>query len=190
MKLDKIYTRTGDKGITSLVGGVRVPKTHARLEAYGTVDELNACIGWLITVTEDEKSKQFLQYIQHKLFSVGSYLATDPERTEIRMESRISEDSITKLEKAIDEINSSLPALSGFILPGGSQAAAVCHVCRTVCRRSERRILALETEERSEILDEKVKRFMNRLSDYLFVLSRKLNDLTHCEEIYWDKNCE
>ena len=190
MKLDKIYTRTGDKGMTSLVGGVRVPKTHARLEAYGTVDELNACIGWLITVTEDEKSKQFLQYIQHKLFSVGSYLATDPERTEIRMESRISEDSITKLEKAIDEINSSLPALSGFILPGGSQAAAVCHVCRTVCRRSERRILALETEERSEILDEKVKRFMNRLSYYLFVLSRKLNDLTHCEEIYWDKNCE
>lgn len=190
MKLNKIYTRTGDKGTTSLVGGVRVPKTHARLEAYGTIDELNSCIGWLITLTEDEPSKQLLQYVQHKLFSIGSYLATDPEQTEIRIESRISEDSITKLERAIDEINALLPELSGFILPGGSQAAAACHVCRTVCRRSERRILALEAGEKSEVLDEKVKRFMNRLSDYLFVLSRKLNHLTQCEEIYWDKNCE
>lgn len=189
MKMNKIYTRTGDKGTTSLVGGVRVSKADARLEAYGTVDELNACIGWLIAVNSDEHSNKLLQSVQHKLFAVGSYLATDQSCTELHVESRVSDGNILRLEQEIDEIHTYLPELSGFILPGGSQAAAACHVCRTVCRRAERRIYALE-EAGIEEIDEKVKRFMNRLSDYLFVLSRRLNHLTKSDEIYWDKTCE
>lgn len=189
MKMNKIYTRTGDKGTTSLVGGVRVSKTNVRLEAYGTVDELNAYIGWLVTSVSDTDSKELLQAVQHKLFSIGSYLATDQKQTELRVESRVSEEHILRLEKEIDEMHTYLPELSGFILPGGSQAAAICHVCRTVCRRAERRIYALE-EATGEEIDENVKRFVNRLSDYLFVLSRKLNHLTHSDEIYWDKTCK
>lgn len=187
--MNKIYTRTGDKGMTSLVGGIRVSKTDIRLEAYGTVDELNSFLGWLISLINDETSKKQLQYIQNKLFSIGSYLATDTKQTKLRMESNLSDESILKLEKEIDDINLSLLKLSGFILPGGSQAASACHICRTVCRRAERRILELE-ESGEEKIDEKVKRFVNRLSDYLFILSRKLNHLTQTDEIYWDKSCE
>lgn len=189
MKMNKIYTRTGDGGTTSLVGGVRVSKTDMRLEAYGTVDELNACIGWLVSLVSDEVSKRLLQAVQHKLFSIGSYLATDQMQTELRIVSRVSEEDILNLEKAIDEMHTFLPELSGFILPGGSQAAAICHVCRTVCRRAERRIYALE-EAGIEEIDRDVKCFVNRLSDYLFVLSRKLNHLTQTDEIYWDKTCK
>lgn len=189
MKKSHIYTKTGDKGTTSLVGGVRVPKTHVRLEAYGTVDELNSHLGVLIASVSDPSSKELLQYIQHKLFAVGSYLATDQTQKELRVESRISEESILRLENAIDEIDGTLPPWRGFILPGGSYEASLCHVCRTVCRRAERRILILEDEGLGEI-DEKVKQFMNRLSDYLFVLARKLNLLTKNDEIYWDKGCK
>lgn len=188
MKKSLIYTRTGDKGTTSLVGGVRVSKTHIRLEAYGTIDELSAHLGMLITMMDDEENRTLLQYIQHKLFSVGAYLATDQSQTELRIESRISEETVRKLEVAIDKIDASLPKLTEFVLPGGSKEASVCHVCRTVCRRAERRILALETEEGC-VIDVEVKQFVNRLSDYLFILSRKLNQLTHHDEIYWDKTC-
>ena len=189
MKKSLIYTRTGDKGTTSLVGGVRVPKTHIRLEAYGTVDELNAQIGCLISLMEDGEHKETLKFVQHKLFTLGSYLATDLEKTTFPVESHISVENVQRLEQAIDEINASLPSLAGFILPGGSYLASVCHVCRTVCRRAERRIQALE-ESLSYELEEQAKCFVNRLSDYLFVLSRRLNNLTDESEIYWDKRCE
>lgn len=187
MKKSGIYTRTGDKGTTSLVGGVRVPKTHVRLEAYGTVDELNANIGVLLTYLTEKEDIELVTYIQHKLFSLGSYLATDQSQTELRIESRISDVSIERLERAIDEVDAQLPRMKGFVLPGGTRAAAVCHVCRTVCRRAERRMLVLEEEVE---LDEKIKSFLNRLSDYLFVLSRKLNQNADSAEIFWDKSCE
>lgn len=188
MKKSLIYTRTGDAGKTSLVGGMRVSKTHVRLEAYGTVDELNANLGVLVASVEDDNIREFLLYIQHKLFSLGAYLATDQSTTDLHVASQISAEAVARLERAIDELDASLPPLKAFILPGGALAASFCHVCRTVCRRAERRILALEEHENCEI-DAEVKQFVNRLSDYLFILSRKLNQLTLHDEIYWDKSC-
>lgn len=190
MKKSNVYTRTGDDGTTSLVGGVRIPKHHIRLEAYGTIDELNAHIGMLVSMMDGESpQKEALRYAQHKLFAVGAYLATDQRQTDLHPDSHISAESIARLERIIDETDAGLPPLHRFVLPGGSCPAAVCHVCRTICRRAERRILQLEEEEQIEI-DSKVKQFVNRLSDYLFVLSRQLNILTHTEEIFWDKGCE
>lgn len=187
MKKSMIYTKTGDKGTTSLVGGTRVPKTHIRLEAYGTIDELNSHLGLLQTYLTDEADKQLISRVQNKLFSVGSYLATDQQKTELRMESRIEGYDIELLEQAIDAIDNALPPLNAFILPGGARGAAICHICRTVCRRAERRILVLAEE--CEI-DAHVTAFVNRLSDYLFILARKLNQLTKTDEIFWDKSCK
>ncbi|WP_296122792.1 cob(I)yrinic acid a,c-diamide adenosyltransferase [uncultured Bacteroides sp.] len=183
----KIYTKTGDKGITSLVGGTRVPKTHIRLEAYGTVDELNSNLGFLGTYLLDEKDKSFLQQVQDKLFAVGSHLATDREKTELKAASVISPEHVEMMEREIDRLDSLLPPLSAFILPGGSRGAAVCHICRTVCRRAERRILALaeQVEISSELLA-----YVNRLSDYLFVLSRKMNQDDKKDEIFWNNSCK
>ncbi len=187
MTKSRIYTRTGDKGTTSLVGGVRVSKTHTRLEAYGTVDELNSHIGVLRTYLTDEEDQKLINFIQCKLFSVGSYLATDQSCTQLRMASHIAEEDIFRLEQAIDTIDEMLPPLKSFVLPGGSRGAAVCHVCRTVCRRAERRILALS--EACEI-DSQMTTFVNRLSDYLFILARKINHLTQTDEILWDNSCK
>ena len=159
MKKSNVYTKTGDKGMTSLVGGVRVPKTHPRLEAYGTVDELNAFIGLLITYVADEADREFL-------------FAVDVET----------------IERAIDAVDEGLPPLRLFILPGGTQGAAVCHVCRTVCRRAERCIL--ELGETGVAMDDNLVAYVNRLSDYLFVLSRKLNNLDGEHEIIWQKSCK
>ena len=183
MKKSMVYTKTGDKGMTSLVGGVRVSKTHPRLEAYGTVDELNSQIGLLITYVRDEADREFMFKIQRKLFSVGSYLATDQEQKELRMQSIIHPEDVAELEHAIDVIDSGLPLLRAFILPGGSRGASVCHVCRTVCRRAERRILDLE--EAGTETDCNLMSYMNRLSDYLFVFARKLNNLDDGYEIIW-----
>ena len=179
----KIYTKTGDKGTTSLVGGTRVPKTHIRLEAYGTVDELNSNLGLLITYLLDGKDKDFLQQVQDRLFAVGSHLATDREKMELKEASIISSEQVEMVEREIDRLDTLLPPLSAFILPGGSRGAAVCHVCRTVCRRAERRILALaeQVEIASELLA-----YVNRLSDYLFVLSRKMNQDDKKGEIFWN----
>ncbi len=188
MKKSMIYTRTGDDGTTSLVGGVRVSKTHARLEAYGTIDELNAFLGCLVSLMETED--KMLRFVQHKLFAVGAYLATDTSKTGLHAESHITAENVKRLEQAIDELDASLPALHDFVLPGGAFAASVCQICRTVCRRAERRILIVEESEEECRIDENVKQFVNRLSDYLFLLSRKLNQLTHYDEIYWDKRCE
>ena len=186
MKKSLIYTRTGDKGKTSLVGGTRVPKTHVRLEAYGTVDELNSQLGLLYTYLENDTDKKLVLWVQHKLFSVGSYLATDQTNTTLRIESQIADEDIMRLEHAIDEIDAQLPPLRAFVIPGGSRGSAVCQVCRTVCRRTERHILAMA--EKHEVTEE-VSAFVNRLSDYLFVLARKMNILAETDEIYWDKSC-
>ena len=185
-KKSLIYTRTGDKGKTSLVGGARVKKTHVRLEAYGTVDELNSQLGLLYTYLTEEGDKKLILWVQHKLFSVGSYLATDQSNTALRIESQIADEDIHRLENAIDEADASLPPLKAFVIPGGSRGSAVCQVCRTVCRRTERRILTMAEEHE---VTENVSAFVNRLSDYLFVLARKMNLLVETDEIYWDKSC-
>lgn len=187
MKKSLIYTRTGDKGKTSLVGGERVDKTDIRLEAYGTVDELSAFLGVLATLIPGSPDRELLFYVQNKLFTIGSYLATDPSFTTFRQESMLSEDAILRLEQRIDELDSQLPKLNNFVLPGGSPASAQAHVCRTVCRRAERAILRVA--DLYEV-DDKILRFMNRLSDYLFVFSRTCNVESAVPEVFWDKSCE
>ena len=185
MKKSLVYTKTGDKGTTSLVGGSRVPKTHIRLEAYGTVDELNSNLGWLYTYLLDEADRHFILGVQHKLFAIGSHLATDQETMQLKPASIITSGDVESLEHEIDKLDEQLPELCAFIIPGGSRGASVCHICRTVCRRAERRILALS--ETCTISPE-VFAFVNRLSDYLFVLSRKINFDEQNSEIFWDNS--
>lgn len=184
MKKSNIYTRTGDDGTTSLNGGTRVSKTDVRVEAYGSVDELNAQLGLLATYLETEADRGVLQKVQNDLFAVGAYLATESGRAEERRMQGVSAADVAWLEQAIDEAEDGLPAWRGFVIPGGSRGAAVCHVCRTVCRRAERRILELakRVEVRSEVCA-----YVNRLSDYLFVLSRKLLFIAGEDEIIWKK---
>ena len=170
MKKSRVYTRTGDGGMTSLSGGVRVSKTDVRVEAYGTVDELN--------------DRKFLTGIQCDLFTIGAYLATEPSRAEKLGREVVTEEDVTRLEQAIDEAEDGLPGWRGFVLPGGSRGAAVCHVCRTVCRRAERRILELSGS--APVMPE-VCAYVNRLSDYLFVLSRKMLFIEGKDEIVWKK---
>lgn len=181
----KIYTRTGDQGKTSLVGGQRVSKTCARLESYGTIDELCSNIGLLITYCTDAHDCEFLTAIQCQLFVVGGYLATDASQHDVSPGNIVKEKMVTGLEQEIDAINATLPPFRCFILPGGCRAAALCHVCRTICRRAERRILAL-AEEGTE-MGGNVIAYINRLSDYLFVLARKLNADEKHKEIFWQK---
>lgn len=186
MKKSIVYTRTGDKGTTALVGGKRVSKTDPRIESYGTIDELNSFIGLLATEVTDEKDLEFLKVVQHKLFNIGSYLATDQENTELNIESQVTDESIHRIEKEIDRIDADLPRMTNFVLPGGSRSAALAHVCRTVCRRGERCIYVLDTAIE---IDKNVLIFINRLSDYLFVLARKLCITTNGSEIIWDYTC-
>lgn len=187
MKKSLVYTKTGDKGCTGLIGGTRVLKTDARLEAYGTVDELNAHLGVLITYLTEEGDAEFLRVVQDKLFGVGSYLATDQEKTDLHAVSIIKPEDVEKIELAIDEADNGLPAINNFVLPGGARASAFCHVCRTVCRRAERRILAL-TDHLT--IDQNLLAYINRLSDYLFVLSRRINFLEKKDEIFWNNRCK
>lgn len=179
----KIYTRTGDQGQTSLVGGQRVSKTCTRLESYGTIDELCSQIGLLITYCTQQHDIEMLTDIQGKLFVVGGYLATDNTQHDVRSGNIVTPEMTTQLEQEMDAINATLPPFRCFILPGGCRAAAVAHVCRTVCRRAERRILAL-VEEGAEV-DTHVVAYVNRLSDYLFVLARKLNADQQHDETLW-----
>ena len=185
MKKSMVYTKTGDKGTTGLIGGTRVPKNHIRLEAYGTVDEFNAQLGVLNTYLADINDRTFVLGIQHKLFSIGSHLATDQEKVPLREASILTREHILEVEKEIDRLDGDLPSLRAFVIPGGSRPAAVCHVCRTVCRRVERRVLALAEEHpvSPEIIS-----YINRISDYLFVLSRKLNIHDKNDEIFWDNS--
>lgn len=179
----KVYTKTGDKGQTSLVGGQRVSKCCERLESYGTVDELNSHIGVLITYCSDDKDKDFLVDVQGKLFVVGGYLATDNSQREIRQGNIVTTEMVEEVEHEIDRLQELLPPLKLFILPGGSRAASYAHVCRTVCRRAERCILRL-VETGAEV-DDNVTAYVNRLSDYLFVLARKLNVDNNTDDIVW-----
>ncbi len=187
MKKSHIYTRTGDGGTTSLVGGTRVPKTHLRLEAYGTIDELNAHLGLLLTTLTDETDPTLLQQVQHDLFTVGAALATETTGASPHPAPTLPEVCIRELEQAIDTIDALLPPWRGFVLPGGCPAAAQCHVCRTVCRRAERCILRLAEE--GITLDTILLQYINRLSDYLFVLARKINLAQGGHEKIWQKRC-
>jgi len=186
VKLTKIYTRRGDQGMTSLVGGVRIKKTDVRLEAYGTVDELNSHVGLLASMIQPGDERDMLIRIQNNLFVVGTHLATDQSQTPLYDSARLPEGETELLEQRIDAINAELPEPQGFVLPGGTPAAAQCHVCRTVCRRAERRIDALAEQA---TVGSEIVQFVNRLSDYLFVLAKKINFNAGQSEIIWQKTC-
>ncbi len=177
----KIYTKTGDKGLTSLIGGTRLPKQHIRIEAYGTVDELNSHIGLLRDVIEDSEKFNLLIHIQDRLFTIGSHLAADPEKNKMQLPALFEED-IVALEKAIDAINEIVPEMKSFVLPGGHKHVSYCHIARCVCRRAERAVLRLAENEK---VDEIHFKYLNRLSDYLFMLSRWLTHNLNANEIPW-----
>ncbi|MEB8329647.1 cob(I)yrinic acid a,c-diamide adenosyltransferase [Flavobacteriaceae bacterium KMM 6897] len=184
----KIYTKTGDKGTTALFGGKRVSKHHIRIDSYGTIDELNTWLGLIRDQNIDEHSKNTLKLIQDKLFTIGAILATDPKKAvqkngkEILKIAKINEKDVEYLEKEMDCMNEALPPMTHFILPGGHTTVSYCHIARTVCRRAER--LATHLYE-NEPFDNTVLSYINRLSDYLFVLARKLSKDLNAEEIEW-----
>jgi len=185
--ITKVYTRTGDKGMTSLVGGVRIKKSDVRLEAYGTVDELSSHLGLLVSMLPEGEDRDSIIRVQNNLFNVCTHLATDQSRTPLYPSAHLAEGEIAFLESKVDEIMAFLPERQGFVLPGGCQAAAQCHVARTVCRRAERRIAAL-----AEVatVGEEMQQYVNRLSDYLFVLAKKINFNSHVDEIIWQNACK
>ena len=179
----KIYTKTGDAGKTSLIGGTKVPKSNIRIGAYGTVDELNAFIGLLGDQLADTHGREMLREIQDRLFTIGSSLACDPNK-EIAMKiPDLRESDILLLEKEIDTMNEKLPEMKFFILPGGDISVSTAHICRTVCRRAERFVVELnETEPLAQPL---IIKYLNRLSDYLFVLARYIGHSNGVAEIKW-----
>ena len=184
----KIYTKTGDKGNTALIGGRRVPKHHIRIETYGTIDELNSHLGLLRDGAIDIHDKDILEIIQNNLFTIGAALATDPEKDILKNGknrlniSKVNSSDIQLLEKEIDDMNIELPEMTHFVLPGGHQTVSFCHIARCVCRRAERIATSLNevTPLESEILV-----YLNRLSDYLFVLARKLSQELSAKEVKW-----
>lgn len=179
----KIYTKTGDKGKTSLVGGQRVNKFDIRIESYGQVDELNSFIGLLMAEGLEQRDYDFLLWIQQKLLSMGGYLATDTTKDEVHETCIITQNAVTKIEKEIDRLEADLKPMTAFILPSGPKTTAIAHVCRTVCRRLERAMFRLNEETP---LDTNALTFINRLSDYLFSLSRhETLRLENGKEIIW-----
>lgn len=179
-RLSKIYTRTGDDGTTGLGDGSRVSKDSPRVEAYGTIDELNSVIGLLLTHALPEGIQEYLTAVQHRLFDLGGELCL-PGHTAIKQH------HINELEQILDELNASLSPLKDFILPGGSTAAAVCHVARTVCRRAERRVISLNKQEQ---ISELIVQYLNRLSDLLFVTARTLNVEAGRQDVLWKSGSE
>lgn len=179
----KIYTKTGDLGKTSLIGGTKVPKSHLRIETYGTVDELNSHIGLVSDLLADQHSKDILKEIQDRLFTIGSSLACDPEKEPLMKMPDLKESDIGLLEKEIDAMNDVLPPMKFFVLPGGHIAISTAHVTRCVCRRAER--LCVNMQEHELFVDPLVIKYLNRLSDYLFVLSRYAGHLLQVAEIPW-----
>jgi cob(I)alamin adenosyltransferase len=177
----KIYTKTGDKGTTSLVGGTRLSKAHIRIDAYGTVDELNAHIGLLSDQPINEGRRDLLKEIQDRLFTIGSHLASEANLPNKKLPDLHEGDS-ELLEKEMDNMDEVLPPLRAFVLPGGHASVSITHVARTVCRRAERAIILLHEQEPVE---EIIIRYLNRLSDYLFVLSRKITQELGAEEVTW-----
>ncbi|TVZ25604.1 cob(I)alamin adenosyltransferase [Gillisia sp. Hel_I_86] len=184
----KIYTKTGDKGTTSLFGGTRVPKHHIRIESYGTIDELNSHIGLVKDQEVGDQTRNILNRIQDRLFTIGATLATDPEKAVLKSGQErlniptITAEDIQLLEKEMDSMNEELPEMTHFVLPGGHSSVSICHIARCVCRRAERLSTALY--ELSPF-DELVLQYLNRLSDYLFVLARKLSKDLHANEVKW-----
>ncbi|MCP1996608.1 cob(I)yrinic acid a,c-diamide adenosyltransferase [Flavobacterium sp. HSC-61S13] len=184
----KVYTKTGDKGTTALFGGTRVPKHHIRIESYGTVDELNSYIGLIRDQEINVLYQEALIEIQDRLFTVGAILATDPDKAILKNGKerlnipKITEADIEFLENEIDTMESYLPQMTHFVLPGGHTTVSYCHIARCVCRRAER--LSVQLNE-SEPTDEFVLKYLNRLSDYLFVLARKLTFDLHAKEVKW-----
>lgn len=184
----KIYTKTGDKGTTALFGGTRVPKHHIRIESYGTIDELNSHIGLVKAQNINQHYKKTLEVIQDKLFTVGAILATDPQKAILKTGKerlnipKISQKNIEQLEHEIDTMNTKLPEMTHFILPGGHQTVSFCHIARCVCRRAERLATALND---LEPINPNTLMYLNRLSDYLFVLARKLSHDLKADEIKW-----
>ena len=188
MKITKVYTKGGDKGLTSLVGGQRVSKASARLEAYGTIDELSAHLGLLAAwLPEDSHEHVMVVRIQNNLFNVCTNLATEQETTPLYPSAHLAEGETELLEREVDAIMGELPERQGFILPGGTPQAAQAHVCRTVCRRAERRIVALAEQA---LVSAEVQQYVNRLSDYLFVLAKKLNFIAGKSEKIWQNACK
>ena len=186
----KIYTKTGDKGETSLYGGTRVSKASARVESYGTIDELNSFIGFAKAEINDERILNQLKKIQFDLFTVGSESATPTDKLMLangksRLSLMISETEIEELEQWMDEFEATLEPLQYFILPGGGKGATSLHICRTVCRRAERSLVFLNGHE--EVRPELIK-YLNRLSDYLFVLARYVSKIQGEQEEYWNPN--
>lgn len=187
MKKSPLYTRTGDAGTTSLVGGKRVKKNNVRIQAYGDIDELNSNISLLVTSPNlPDEFRSFFIYIQNKLFNIGAYLATDNETREPTECAGLGHQAISRLEHEIDRLDSEIPPLTQFVLPGGTRRSAFAHVCRTVCRRCERSIITLEE---TSYVDPNVIRFINRLSDFFFVFARYNNVYNQATEIFWDKDC-
>jgi len=184
----KIYTKTGDKGETSLFGGTRVPKYHLRIEAYGTVDELNSYIGLIRDQNIDEQTQKNLIKIQQELFTLGAMLATPPEKEKLKSGKdrlkiyKIDDESISFLENEMDQMNESLPPMTHFVLPGGHSTVSYCHIARCICRRAERISTQLSDES---TVDEQILMYLNRLSDYIFVLARKLTYDLKAKEIKW-----
>ena len=184
----KIYTKTGDEGTTALFGGTRVKKYNLRIDSYGTVDELNAYIGLIKDQNIDEDTKETLLNIQNELFTLGAMLATPPEKETLKSGkerlniSKVNVNSIQYLENKIDAMDAELPQMTHFILPGGHQAVSFCHVARCVCRRAERLCVELNDEE---TINPDILKYLNRLSDYLFVLARMLSKQLQVEEIKW-----
>lgn len=177
-----IYTKSGDSGTSGLIGGTRVSKDDIRLEAYGSIDELNSFLGLLHTENLEPHDADFIQGIQNKLFSVGSFLATDQAATELKIPVPVTDEMIQVVESEIDHIVSSLPEIKKFILPGGNKPAAICHICRTVCRRAERNVVKVS---KTYFVQHNIVSYLNRLSDYFFVLGRK-TCLQDNSEIFWN----
>ena len=186
MKKSPVYTRGGDNGSTGLADGSRVSKDDVRLEAYGTIDELSAHLGLLAAMSNDDESRLFIGKIQNLLFSVAGYLAT-PEREGEKVRCWITADHVKMVEEAIDTLDAELEPLRSFVICGGCPEAAQAHVCRTVCRRAERRMVTLAE---TAFVDPVMLRFVNRLSDYLFVYARWKNKKTLTPEIFWQKDCD
>lgn len=177
----KIYTKTGDKGTTSLLGGTRVSKAHLRIEAYGTVDELNSWMGLLRDDSPSPDRKALIAIIQERLFTLGSHLALDDDQSKIKVPDLKQED-ISLLEEHMDAMDAKLPPLKNFILPGGHPAVSHAHLARCVCRRAERQVIRLSEEAP---IDELILQYLNRLSDYLFMLSRMIASEVNADEIPW-----
>ena len=177
----KIYTKKGDKGETSLIGGKRVKKSHARLHAYGTVDELNSYVGLLRDDIEDNRISDELLEIQDRLFTLGSLLAATPD-SKMQLPS-INEANISSLEDSIDYMNENLPEMRSFILPGGHKTVSLCHIARTICRRAERWTIDVNEDEPVPLL---VLAYLNRLSDYFFVLARYMSNILNVSENPWN----